>query len=258
MKRCSIGLIGALFAGIACAAIESVPPSVASTMAPASAAVRPGMFAAASAPFVKRLSPEQRDEWRFLKEAAASGRFELDASKLALARSNSPKVRSLAATLVNHHAGTQPRLQQMLSARSMAMPMYSVEQRKSLNRLNKLQGTKFDREWMEAVALRSQQEGVSIYEKGAQSARDPALRSWIEQVLPTLQWQLQTAERMGGASTRYARIAPSPQAVVKAPQVDTRYMGAAAGDLAEGNMLLGPARPVAAKFNEPLTAPNIR
>jgi predicted outer membrane protein len=215
------------------------------------------MFAAASAPFVRRLTPEQRDEWRFLKDATASSRFELDAAKLALSRSNDARLRSLAATLVNHHSATQPRLRQMLSARNMAPPMLSNDQRKALNRLTKLQGAKFDREWMEAVALRSQQDGVSVYEKASQAARDPALRAWIEQVLPTLRWQLQAAERIATGGTKYARIAPSPQAVIKSPETATRSMGAApalphdAGDLGEGNMLLGPVRSVAVKLTEP-------
>jgi putative membrane protein len=265
MMRWSFGLIGMVLAGAAVAAVDSESQAQHALVSPSSSpaavpAPRPGMFAAASAPFVKRLTPEQREEWRFLKDAAASSRFELDASKLALQRSNDSRVRSLAATLVNHHSGAQPRLQQMLSARSMAPPMLSNDQRKALNRLGKLQGTKFDREWMETVGVRSQQESLLVYEKASQAARDSSLRAWIDHTLPTLRWQLQAAERIAGGATKYARIAPSPQAVIKSPELATRYMGAAAsaGDLAEGNMLLGPARPVAAKFGEPLTAPNIR
>src|SRR5207253_9361578 len=119
MKRCSLGLIGTLCMGLACAAVETdsqalrplVPPAAAASAAAVAPAVRPGMFAASSAPFVKRLTPEQREEWRFLKDAAASGRFEHDAAKLALSRSNDARLRSLAATLVNQHSRTQPRLQ---------------------------------------------------------------------------------------------------------------------------------------------------
>lgn len=247
MKRWSFGLVGTLCAGLAWASMESSAPA---------AAARPGMFAAGSAPFAKRLTLEQREEWRFLKEAAASGRFELDASKLALSRSSDPQVRSLAATLVNHHGGAQPRLQKMLAVRHMAPPMLANEQRRALNRLARLHGSRFDREWLESVALRSQQDAVAAYEKAAQSARDPALRSWLEQVLPTLRWQLQAAERLSGAGTKYARIAPSPRAVIKAPDAATRLMGAApvshnAQDLGEGNMLLGPPRAVAVKVTEP-------
>jgi putative membrane protein len=262
MLRWSFGLVATLCAGLACASVEGESPPSAALPAPlapvAPIAPRAATFAAASVPFAKRLTPEQREEWRFLKDAAAGGRFEFDASRLALSRSNDARVRSLAATLVNHHSAAQPRLARMLGARSIAPPMLSNDQRRSLNRLAKLHGTKFDREWMEAVGLRSQQEGVAAYEKAAQSARDPALRAWIEEVLPTLRWQLQAAERAAGGETKYARIVPSPQAVIKAPEAATRYMGGSpaasshnVADLAEGNMVLGPARPVAVKVNEP-------
>jgi len=235
-------------------------------------------------PFAKRLTPEQREEWRFLKEATAQGRFETDAARMALSRSADPEVRSLAAALVNHHAATQTALQRMLQARNIAPPMLSNGQRVALNRLAKLHGAKFDREWMEWVGLHSQQDGVQAFEKAAGSAQDPALRSWIARTLPTMRSQLAGAERATTGATKYARLAPSvSQASIKsaapavpAAAIATRYMGGAAaslsdaGDLSEGNMVLGPTRPVAVKFAEPpagsltgpltapLTAPNIR
>jgi predicted outer membrane protein len=212
------------------------------------------MFAAASAPFVKRLSPEQRDEWRFLKEAAAAARFEYDASKLALAKSQDAHIRSLAATLVNHQAASLQSLQRMLHARNMAPPMLANDQRKALNRMGKLQGAKFDREWMESVAVRSQQDSLQAFEKAAATARDPQLRGWIDRTLPSMRYQFATAERIVNGGKKYASL--SPHIVLKAPVVpNTRAMGAPAmtntADLSEGNMVLGPANHVAVKVTPP-------
>jgi putative membrane protein len=270
MKRWSLGLIGAAFAihaGVACASAGGDPAALPKPGSAVSAAPRAAMFAAASVPFAKRLTPEEREEWRFLKDSAAQSRFESDAARMALAKSADPEVRSLAATLVNYHASAQGALQRMLHARNIAPPMLSNEQRVALNRLSKLQGAKFDREWMDSVGLRSQQEGVQAFEKAAGTARDPALRSWIARTLPTMRSQLASAERVVIGETKYAKLAPSvTQAAIKsaspprpAVAVATRYMGAAAaapsdaGDLAEGNMLLGPSRPVAIKVTEPNT-----
>jgi putative membrane protein len=264
MKRWSLGLIGVacwLSAGIACASAGGDPAALSKPGQTASAASRAATFAAASVPFAKRLTPEQREEWRFLKDTAAQSRFESDAARMALAKSADPEVRSLAATLVNFHTGLQPTLQRMLHVRNIAPPMLSNDQRVALNRLTKLQGAKFDREWMESVGLRSQQDGVQAFEKAAGSAHDPSLRSWIARTLPTMRSQLASAERVAIGETKYARLAPSvPQVAIKSASpprptvaMATRYMGAApaafpsdAGDLAEGNMLLGPAKPVAA------------
>lgn len=246
MKFCR-GLIGAATC-LACAGLAHASTGAASVPA------KPGMFAAASAPFAKRLTPEQRDEWRFLKDAAAAGRFEADAARLALARSGDPQVRALAATLVNQQSAALPALQRMLHARNMAPPMLANDQRKALTRLAKLHGAAFDREWMEAVALRTLQDDIQRYEKAGGTLRDARLRSWIARALPTLRWQLASAERAVASGTKYAKLAPSPSAAAIRPS--TAVMGAPPdfGDLAEGNMLLGPSRPVAVQ----VTVPNSR
>jgi predicted outer membrane protein len=159
MKRWCTGIATALCAAGAGAGVpDLVPP------APAAApVVRPGTFAAASAMFAKPLAPEQREERRFLKDAAAASRFEHDAARMALAKSSDSRVRSLAATLVNHHAGALDTVQRMLQARNMAPPMLANEQRRVLTHLAKTGGAKFDREWMEAVALRSQQDTIAVF-----------------------------------------------------------------------------------------------
>jgi len=174
MKCFSLCLIGAacvLFAGSAVASTGGEPAGAKPPARSASAQPRAVIFAAASAPFARRLTAEQREEWRFLKDAAAESRFESDAARMALAKSADPNVRSLAATLVNHHAGMQVPLQQMLHARNIAPPMLSNDQRKALTHLAKLHGAKFDREWMDAVGLRSQLEGVQAFEKAAGGAK---------------------------------------------------------------------------------------
>lgn len=241
----------------ACAAVAhaSSGGAAAAGLAPKAgvrAAARPGMFAAASAPFARRQAPELRDEWRFLKDTAAAGEYGGEAARLALAKSGDPQVRTLAATLMNHHASTQAAVQQMLNTRRMARPMLSGEQRKSLNHLAKLHGAKFDREWLETVGLRSQQDDVAAFERAAASVRDPALRSWIARTLPTMRYQLASAERVVTGGTKFASLAPelAPSAI-KSPGPSQLAAAPNPADLGEGNMLLGPARPVAAKFSEP-------
>jgi predicted outer membrane protein len=250
-------------AGAAGAAVESVaPPKPLVPGAPATVpAVRHATFAAASAPFARRMAPGQREEWRFLKDAAAAGRFEHDAARLALAKSADPALRSLAAALVNHQSGSLATLQQLLHARNMAPPMLSNGQRRALNRLAKVHGTKFDREWMEFVALRSQQESLQAFERAAATAQDEQLRSWIVRTLPTLRYQLANAGRVVSGGTKFAVLTPLVQhAVFKAPVLPapapvpaTQAMGAApavardTADLGQGNMVLGPPANEAAK-----------
>lgn len=250
------------------------PPLFAAARTPEGAAVpkpraRSTMFAAGSAVKAKRMPAQQREERQFLKEAAANSRFEADAARMALARSNDPGVRSLAATLINHHAVALNELLYMLHARGMAAPMLGNDQRKVLNRLAKLQGSKFDREFLEEVGLRYQQEDVGQFEKASLTAREPRLKAWIDRTLPTLRYHVTTAERIAPAEVRLAKAsAAAPTAPVAKRSAArgaaaTQTMGAApaTGGMQFGGMQLGalkfggaaqlgPARPVAARANE--------
>lgn len=221
---------------------------------------RPAVFAAASAANAKKMSVEQRDERRFLKEAAAASRFESEASRMALAKSNNAGVRSFAATLINHHAATGIALQHLLHGRGMAPPMLANDQRKTLNRLAKLGGAKFDREYTQEVGLKYQQADLQVYEKAALTTRDPTLKAWIARTLPTLRYHLATAERISSVEearpakagtprgrsaappVRHAAAQPKAQATgTGLPRADlaTQFMGA-------GAMQLGLTQPVAA------------
>lgn len=166
---------------------------------------RPAMFAAAAAANAKPLSVQQREERRFLKDAAAADRFQADAARMALARSKAPAVRSLAGTLIDQQNTSGNDLLHLLHLRGMAPPMLANEQRKTLNRLAKLQGTRFDREFLVQVGLKSQRDEVQYYEKAGASAGDPVLKAWIERTLPALRDQLVTAERVAAPNIKLAR-----------------------------------------------------
>ncbi len=185
------------------------------------------MFAPASAATVKRLTVEERDEWRFLKDAAASTRFETDASRIALAKSSHAGVRSIATGLLEHHRTADITLQQMLRMRNMAPPMLTNEQRKALNRLGKINGNKFDREYLDQVARRSAQENIAAFERASTVVRDPMLKAWIDRSLPTLRDQLSTADRVSSGGTRVARAGVAA-AKPSAASLATRAMGSSA------------------------------
>jgi putative membrane protein len=192
------------------------------------------MFAAASASSAKRMSAEQREERRFLKDAAATSRFETDASRLALARSSDAAVRSFAADLISHHASAGPALQNLLHGRAMAPPMLANDQRKALNRLAKMSGAKFDREYIQEVGLKHGQSELQSYEKAGLVAREPALKAWIERTLPALRSQLAAAERMASPQTRVTVVPGVRPATTRAapPRARTQLPSTPRADLA--------------------------
>jgi predicted outer membrane protein len=217
------------------------------------APARPAMFAASSAANARKMSAEQREERRFLKEAAATSRFDSDASRLALSRASDPAVRAFAADLVNHHASAGPALQSMLHGRGMAPPMLGNDQRKALNRLARLSGAKFDREYIQQVGLKQRQSSLQAYERAGAAAREPTLKAWIAQTLPMLRHQLAAAGRIAApqaglapnATGRYG-VSPGRHAVPREGQApNASRANRAAQFTGSGSTPQRVARPVA-------------
>ena len=167
---------------------------------------------------------------------------------MALGKSNDAGVRSFAATLINHHAAAATTLQHMLHVRAMAAPMLDNAQRKTLNRLAKLHGRKFDREFMDEVALKYQLQDVEQYEKAGLTIKDPALTAWIASTLPTLRYHLAIAERSTPIEVKQAS-APAPAKVAAPRSVRPAGVHTVAGkrlaprpELATRSMGAGPAK----------------
>lgn len=200
---------------------SSSPPSIAvrpTLPAPSRIAPRPAPFAAGSVPAAGPLSTDGREERRFLREAAAQSRFELDASRLAFSKSGNSAVRSFAASLINHHNTVGLELAHLLNARGLALPMISNEQRKALNQLAKLNGNRFDAVYMQQVGG-AQAAVARDYEKASVSIREPQINAWILKTLPTKRYHVTLVERAAPGDAQGARgnrPAVRP-AVAKAP-----------------------------------------
>ena len=199
--------------------INARPASVQtpSTAEPAKPKGNPILFAPASAATAKPLSVQQRDERQFLRDAAATRRFQSDASRLALSKSSNPGVRSVATTLIEHHAKSGNELLYLLQVRGMAPPMLANDQRKTLNRLGKLQGSKFDRAYMAEVAVKNQQQDVQTFERASANTRDPQLKAWIERMLPSRRYNITAGAQIAQPNVKLAKAASGGSASVKAP-----------------------------------------
>lgn len=205
----------------------TAPPGMSSSPAPPSVAVavprvvpRPPTFAAASVPGAVPMSPDAREERVFLRYAAAQSKFELDASRLAFARSGTASVRALAASLINHNNTIALELAHLLASRGMAMPMISNEQRKTLNQLGKASGSRLDEIYMRHVGL-AQADVARDYEKASASIREPQVNAWIVKTLGSTRFHQNMAERAGLGDPQQARWnrAVKPQARTPLPGV---------------------------------------
>lgn len=219
----------------------TAPPSINSPASPSVAVGVPRaaplpVFAAASVPSAVRMTPESREERNFLRNAAAESRFELEASRLAFAKSNNAALRALAASLINHNNTIGLELAHLLYSRGMAMPMLGNEQGKALRKMRKLSSGKFDSAYMQQVGL-AQAALARDYEKAGATIREPQLNAWIVKTLGNVRYHQDMAERAVHADPRHARLTRVARPLARAPvaQVQPVTSSAAAGRLSASN-----------------------
>ena len=199
---------------------SSPPSAVVRSMAPDQPRVapRPPTFASGSVSTAVRMTDDAKEERRFLREAAARSRFELEASKIAFAKSSNAAVRALAASVINHQNTSSLELTHLLHGRGMALPMIGNDQRKALNLLAKASGRKLDNAFMQQVGL-AQANVARDYEKASAAIREPQVNAWIVKTLAAARYHQMMAERSMPGDPQLSKLnrAPARSSADKAP-----------------------------------------
>jgi len=195
-------------------------PKTSAASAPKAAVAKPKpaafAYAAESAGTATRLPPEERQARDFLRMVSLQARYETEAARLALQRAERPAVLVYASDLLDYHREADAELLHLLAARGMAPPMMDNAQRKALNRLARLNGARFDREFVEQLGRDRQRDDVQRFELAAKGISDPALLDWIDRQLPSLRQQQTSAVELAsyGRKPRYGiggpEVRPQP------------------------------------------------
>jgi putative membrane protein len=147
-----------------------------------------GMFAASDATFVKK--------------AAISDMYEIQASKLAQAKAVSADVKSFASRMIADHTKSSDQLKSILSGKSglKAPTIMDAKHKALLSKLKAASGASFDNLYAQQQ-LEAHQQGVTLFTGESQNGKDPDLKNFARQTLPTLQEHLSMAQTLqkGGA-----------------------------------------------------------
>ena len=126
----------------------------------------------------------------FLIKAATTDNAEIETSKLASKRSGSQPVKDFAAQVVRDHEKSADRLAKVIKNRKVAIVSRSRKKtRDEIDRLGKLQGAEFDREYLRWI-VKTHKEGVSVFENQVKNGKDAEIRSFADETLPTLRAHL--------------------------------------------------------------------
>ena len=136
----------------------------------------------------------------FVRAAAASDLYEMEASRLAEQRSQNEQVKRFAQHMLRDHGKTTGELKGMLpqlqgvSAQQMATSLDRQHQA-LLEQLQGAQGAEFDRAFARQQ-VQSHQAAVDLFRAYAQSGDDARLKQWASQTLPSLEGHLREAQQL--------------------------------------------------------------
>jgi putative membrane protein len=129
------------------------------------------------------LSRSDRD---FATKAAQDGMAEVALGELATRQASNEEVKQFAQRMVRDHSKANDELKELASRKGITLPSEVQGKQKALqDRLGKLSGADFDREYMRAM-VKDHDSAVALFEKESRTGGDPELKAWAEKTLPTL------------------------------------------------------------------------
>jgi len=143
----------------------------------------------------------------FVQQAASSGLFEVESSRMAMDSARNDQVRSFAQQMVTDHTTANQQLMSLARQQGMQPPAAMLPRHaQQLQTLQATPGPAFDAGYMQAQVA-AHQEAVGLFEQASQStAQDMGpFRSFAQQQLPTLRQHLQMAQSIAGTGVPTAR-----------------------------------------------------
>ena len=134
------------------------------------------------------------DDSKFAVKAADGGMMEVELSKLALTKSESPEVKKLAQMIVTDHTTANNELKKLAGTKNISVPLtVSTDKQDKLNDFMKKSGNEFDKDYT-SYMVSDHKEDISLFKKQAEKGKDPEVRAWAAGKLSTLEHHLQMAQ----------------------------------------------------------------
>lgn len=135
----------------------------------------------------------------FVMKAAIGGMTEVQGGQTAQQSAQNDRVKNFGQMMVNDHSKANQQLQSLAAAKGLTLPAdLPASKQKMLTTMKSMQGAAFDKHYM-GMMVDDHQEDVADFEKQANSASDPDVRSFASQTLPVLKKHLDSAKAINSA-----------------------------------------------------------
>jgi putative membrane protein len=134
----------------------------------------------------------------FVNKATLDGMTEIEAAKVALAKSKDPEIRQFAERMVKDHGKAGAELETIAKAKGLKAPkQLDSERQAALDSLKAKSGQEFDHAYAEHMNM-DHSKAIALFESAAKSS-DAQLASFAEKTLPTLREHKQLAQKLPGS-----------------------------------------------------------
>lgn len=138
-----------------------------------------------------------RGDQSFIKEAAGGGMLEVQLGKLAADKAASQQVKDFGKKMERDHSKVNSEIKTLASANNIQIADKLEGKNKSTyDRLAKLSGERFDREYMKAM-IDDHKADVDTFKKQADKADNADVKQFASKTLPTLEQHLELAQSTG-------------------------------------------------------------
>jgi putative membrane protein len=139
-----------------------------------------------------QVAQEDRD---FAAEAAQGGLMEVRLGELAQQQAKSTEVKDFGQRMVDDHGKANDKLKQIAEQKGIELPQDLPEDAQATyEELQGKSGAEFDQAYMDEM-VSDHEDDVAAFEDYIENAKDPELRSFAEETLPTLKEHLEQAEQ---------------------------------------------------------------
>jgi putative membrane protein len=150
----------------------------------------------------------------FVRDAAMGDMYEIEAAKMALARSKSPDVKNLAQMILKDHTASTDMLKMLISSGQVkaTLPTALDERRKGLlDDLRGSGGTDFDGRYLKQQTA-AHHEAVVLFDGYKTAGSDPALKTFAAEVSPKIHMHLDMANKLDAQAVGHIGSATAPPA----------------------------------------------
>jgi putative membrane protein len=131
------------------------------------------------------MSP-RHDDTAFMNAVAMDGMAEVELGRMAAQKAKDPEVKQFAQRMVADHSKAAAELKQLANNKNVTLPAdINSEQKADMDRLSKLTGANFDREYMSLMSA-AHDKAVEAFEAETRDGSDSDVKTWATKILPTL------------------------------------------------------------------------